>query len=75
MDRRRFSTEKERGKFNDKLDDNKHRRTKDLFGTKGKHADADHKRKLEQAKLQQTQSKKRPDAKNPKDAGKKPPKK
>jgi hypothetical protein len=72
---KRLKLERERGTFTDKLDDAKHRRTKDLFGTKGKHADADHRRKIEQAKLQQTQNKKRPDPKNPKDAGKKPGKK
>jgi hypothetical protein len=72
---KRLKLERERGQFTDKLDDNKHRRTKELFGTKGKHADADHRRKIEQAKLAQTQNKKRPDPKNPKDAGKKPGKK
>ena len=71
MERRRFSTEKEKGKFSDKLEDSKHRRAKDLFGTKGKYEGDRHKRELERSKLQQTTTSKRPDPKNPKDAGKK----
>ena len=75
MDRRRFSTEKEKGKFSEKLEDSKHKRTKDLFGTKSKYEGERHKRETERAKLQQTKNTTRPDGKNPKDAGKKPPKK